>query len=103
MQGIMKFLGVVRYHGKPHPSIYESCLEALRSADGTRILAVGNSLEHDIAGAAAAGLDSAMIAGGVHADALAIRHGELPDVDRIEALCSSSGVFPTFVVPVFAW
>ena len=95
--------GTVRYHGKPHPSIYECCFEALVIADHRRVLAVGDSLDHDVAGAVGAEIDSVLIAGGVHAEALGIKHGESPATDRINELCPSAGVRPTFVLSTFAW
>src|SRR5205814_2692045 len=59
--------GRVRWHGKPYPSVYDSCLGLLGIADKRRILAIGDSLRTDIAGAAGAGIDSLFIAGGIHA------------------------------------
>src|SRR5579862_3757026 len=47
--------GVVRWHGKPFPSVYDSSLELLGIADRRRILAIGDSLRTDIAGAGRAG------------------------------------------------
>lgn len=55
----------VHYHGKPHPRIYRTCL-ALLGLEPRQILAVGDSLEHDVAGAAGAGIDAAFVAGGIH-------------------------------------
>ena len=44
--------GNVRWHGKPYRSVYDTCLALLGIADRSRILAVGDSLRTDIAGAA---------------------------------------------------
>ena len=60
--------GRVRWHGKPYRSVYDSCLALLGIDDRSRILAIGDSLRTDIAGAAGAGLDSLFIAGGIHAE-----------------------------------
>ncbi|MGO4263972.1 HAD hydrolase-like protein, partial [Lysobacter sp. TAB13] len=57
--------GRVRYHGKPEPRIYRSSLQRLGLAP-RQVLAVGDSLEHDVAGATGAGIDVAFIAGGIH-------------------------------------
>ena len=43
--------GRVRWHGKPHRSVYDSVLGLLGVADRGRILAIGDSLRTDIAGA----------------------------------------------------
>src|SRR5262249_60734372 len=70
--------GHVRWHGKPFPSVYDSCLNLLGIGDRSRILAVGDSLRTDIAGAAGAGIDSVLIIGGVHADEFGAIGGALP-------------------------
>lgn len=53
--------------GKPDAAIYDTVFAALDVADRTRILAIGDSIRTDIAGAAAAGVDSLFIMGGIHA------------------------------------
>lgn len=58
--------GDVRYIGKPHVPIFRA-VEAALDLPPEKILMVGDSLEHDIAGAEAAGWDSAFICGGLHA------------------------------------
>lgn len=50
--------------GKPDPIIYDACAAALGGIQPSEILAVGDSLEHDIAGASAAGIDSLFISSG---------------------------------------
>ncbi len=77
--------GHVRWHGKPYRSVYDSCLALLGIDDRSRILAVGDSLRTDIAGAAAAGLDSLFIAGGIHAEEFGMAGAGKPDLARIEA------------------
>jgi HAD superfamily hydrolase (TIGR01459 family) len=96
-----KIGGRVRWHGKPYPSVYDSCLALLGSADRRRLLAIGDSLRTDIAGAAAAGIDSLLIAGGVHADEFAT-DGVL-DQDRIAAAITKSGTNPIGVAARFIW
>jgi hypothetical protein len=53
--------GEVHYVGKPNRPIYQACLDALPGVDPAAIVCVGDSLEHDIAGAAGVGLDSAFV------------------------------------------
>jgi HAD superfamily hydrolase (TIGR01459 family) len=65
--------GPVFWAGKPHESAYTTALEAARAVRGsdverTRILAVGDALRTDIAGAAKAGIDAIFIASGIHRD-----------------------------------
>ncbi|GFH07390.1 uncharacterized protein HaLaN_02182 [Haematococcus lacustris] len=62
-----KLGGEVQLMGKPSPLIYQACLEEL-GLEPAQVLAVGDSLEHDIRGAAAAGIHSLFIGGGIHAD-----------------------------------
>jgi len=79
--------GRVVYHGKPHPRIYERALAMLRGVPRTAVVAVGDSLRTDIAGARAAGLDALFVTGGIHAEELGLRVGELPSAQRLEAAC----------------
>lgn len=95
--------GPVRYHGKPHRSIYESCFEALPGVPKERIAAVGDSLRTDIAGAQAAGIDGILVAGGIHAEALGIAEGETPDPARLSRLFSADEQRPVATLPVFRW
>jgi HAD superfamily hydrolase (TIGR01459 family) len=93
--------GRVRWHGKPHASVYDSCLGLLGIADRSRILAIGDSLRTDIAGAAGAGIDSLLVVSGIHAVEFT-RDGAL-DRDRIAAAIAESGTSPVGVTPGFAW
>ncbi len=58
--------GEVRFYGKPHPPVFRALSIALATE---RLVMVGDSLEHDIAGAADAGWDTVFIRGGIHAPA----------------------------------
>jgi len=93
--------GRVRWHGKPHPSVYDSCLELLGIADRRRLLAIGDSLRTDITGAAAAGIDSLFIVGGVHADEFAA--GGNLDRARIAAAIAERDAAPVAVAARFVW
>ncbi|HWD57859.1 MAG TPA: TIGR01459 family HAD-type hydrolase [Stellaceae bacterium] len=94
--------GEVRWHGKPYPSVYESTLRLLGIADQRRVLAVGDSLRTDIAGANGAGIDSLLIAGqGIHLDEFAPTG--TPDIARIEAAAAVAGVKPTMTAARFVW
>lgn len=66
--------GTVHYVGKPHPLVYEQALRALSAAGVARerVVGVGDSLLHDVKGAAAAGVDSIFIASGIHAEELGL-------------------------------
>jgi HAD superfamily hydrolase (TIGR01459 family) len=93
--------GTVRWHGKPHRSVYQRCFELIGIADRRRILAIGDSLRTDIAGANGAGIDSLLIAGGLHANEFA-PDGRL-DLACIAAAVHAAGVRPDAVAVRFNW
>lgn len=95
--------GNVRYHGKPFPSVYLRCFDRLGLTDRRRILAVGDSLRTDVAGANAAGIDVALVTGGIHQEELGTAWGEHPDPARLTAIAAASGHSPTFALPHFTW
>ncbi len=95
--------GAVRYLGKPHASIYHYCFEHLGGAELDRILAIGDSLTTDIAGAAAAGIDAVLVVGGLHAEELGVAEGASPDADALARLCAREGLSPVAAVPAFIW
>jgi len=88
--------GTVRWHGKPHPSVYESCLKLLGIEDKSRLLVIGDSLRTDIAGAKAAGIHSLFVTGGVHA-------GEFADLAVVEKALGEAGLSPIGVAARFVW
>ncbi|MCU4179253.1 TIGR01459 family HAD-type hydrolase [Bosea sp. BH3] len=94
--------GVVHYHGKPEPRIYRTCLQRL-GLPPSRLLAIGDSLEHDVAGAARAGVDCLFIAGGIHRDELSWSEGDQAFQRSCEALFARNAASPTYCLPTFAW
>jgi HAD superfamily hydrolase (TIGR01459 family) len=94
--------GYVRWHGKPFASVYEACFGLLGMGDRSRLLAVGDSLQTDIAGAAAAGIDSLLVAGGIHAEEFGMGE-DGPDLDRIRAALVAGGYRPVAVAGRFTW
>jgi HAD superfamily hydrolase (TIGR01459 family) len=67
--------GTVYWAGKPHAPIYERALDLAGEVhpgvvDRSRILAIGDALRTDVAGAHAFGIDALFIAGGIHRDEL---------------------------------
>ena len=95
--------GRVRWHGKPFRSVYDSCLRLFGVEDRSRILAVGDSLRTDIAGAAGAGIDSLLIAGGIHAEEFGKTNERTPDLGRIQAALRGSGYDPVGVAWSLCW
>lgn len=86
--------GTVRWIGKPFPDIYAAALDFLKPIDPSRICCVGDSIEHDIAGAAGAGLRSVLVTTGILDTAT--------EAER-EALFISHGAVPDFILPTFTW
>ena len=96
--------GEVVLMGKPAPVIYEAAMEMLGGVDPSRVVAIGDSLEHDVAGAGASGVASLFVSGGIHAEETATgRPGEARvDEDAVARLCGEMGVTPTFLVDYLA-
>jgi HAD superfamily hydrolase (TIGR01459 family) len=78
--------GKVIWIGKPFPEIYATAQQRVGNVDSARILCIGDSVEHDIAGASRAALTSWLICSGIHEGtddvglaALYVRKGAAPD------------------------
>jgi HAD superfamily hydrolase (TIGR01459 family) len=82
--------------GKPDPAIYAPALGMLH-LPADRVLAVGDALRTDMAGAAAAGIDGCWVLGGINAAKLR------NDRHLAEAEASAVGLAPVAAVPAFAW
>ena len=102
--------GKVLQAGKPFAPIYERALalaaaEAGRDLSRDRVLAIGDAMRTDIAGAAAFGLHSLFITSGIHRDELHPGEGASPALEEAafrqflaEASCS-----PTAAMPQLVW
>jgi HAD superfamily hydrolase (TIGR01459 family) len=88
--------GDVRWLGKPDAAIYAPVL-AMLGVDRTRVLAVGDALRTDIAGADSAGIDSCWVLGGIHGAELG------GDPHKIEAAAAAAGLSPVACLPGFVW
>ncbi|MGQ0664457.1 MAG: TIGR01459 family HAD-type hydrolase [Pseudomonadota bacterium] len=95
--------GEVRYHGKPYASVYDAGLRLLGIAERARVLAVGDSLMTDIAGARGAGLDAAFIPGGLHGRELGAGMGETPEPAVLLRLLQAFAVTPSAILPALRW
>ena len=85
--------GEVIMAGKPEPAIYRDGLRLLGCVDRKKVLAIGDNIGTDAAGAAAAGLAFAIVESGIHAgefaDEAAIRAHltrELPSLELVHVL-----------------
>jgi len=60
--------GKVIILGKPSKEIYEESCKKIKELDISKIVAIGDSLDHDILGANNFGIDSILISSGIHKD-----------------------------------
>lgn len=99
--------GEVVYRGKPDPAIYDICLSLLGITDRSRVVAIGDSFATDIAGAAAARIDSALVAGGIHAEELGLEpenpRCEMPDPAMVMEAARKRALSPVAAIPAFVW
>jgi HAD superfamily hydrolase (TIGR01459 family) len=93
--------GDVRSLGKPDPAIYLPVMEQL-AMPKDRVLAVGDSLRTDIAGATSAGLAACWVLDGLHGEALRGADGSYDPV-AVEAAARSAGMAPVAAMARFAW
>lgn len=86
--------GAVQWIGKPFPAIFAAARQAVADVAAERILCIGDSIDHDIAGARAAGIDSCLVTGGIH-DGIA--PADVP------GLFEQAGATPNFVTRELRW
>lgn len=84
--------GTVHWHGKPQLDIYTMCKELVGGWENA--IAVGDSLEHDIAGANCADISSVFITSGIHSD-------EISDKQSIKDLSEKFAVQPSHCLDWF--
>jgi HAD superfamily hydrolase (TIGR01459 family) len=100
--------GEVYYAGKPHRPVYEAALALAERIGGggavplNRVLAVGDAIRTDVAGAAAVGIDALLIARGIHTAEL--RLDELPLAsEHAQDWLARQVVRPQAVMDALAW
>ena len=87
--------GAARWVGKPDPSVYGPVL-AMLGVERSRVLAVGDSLRTDIAGAAGVEIDACWVLGGIHA-------AELTGDNAAELAARRAGLAPVATLAKFVW
>ncbi|MFV1850529.1 MAG: TIGR01459 family HAD-type hydrolase [Thalassospira sp.] len=95
--------GNVRWEGKPFASAYDFCLQAFDKGPDAKLLVVGDSISTDIAGSNNAGLDVALVTGGIHAAELDAPRGTLPSREKLDALLAATGRHITYAIGDFCW
>ncbi|MGD1039002.1 MAG: TIGR01459 family HAD-type hydrolase [Roseiarcus sp.] len=90
--------GKTIYAGKPHAPIYEAALAAAGAAlkaplKRSRVLAIGDAMRTDIAGAAGQGLDALFVAAGIHREAVRGSGPEAAD-EPLQRLFARENLWP---------
>ena len=92
--------GAVVEFGKPHPEHFRAAIAAAGAAADARVIHVGDSLCHDVAGAAAAGVASLFVVeSGVHAPDFS----EVSEASVMQLAANEGVPVPTFVMRKFRW
>ena len=86
--------GRVTFVGKPYPAIYAAASKLFPQIKSARTLAIGDSLEHDIAGANKSGLPAALVLTGLSARM---------SRDHVEQEAVKCGAVANFVLPSLRW
>lgn len=98
-----KIGGEVTYAGKPYLPVYGMTSTAIAEIKGhdvprEKLMAIGDGVNTDIAGAAAAGIDSVYIASAVHFAA-----GKKLDADALDGLFPNPAIRPIAAMRILAW
>jgi HAD superfamily hydrolase (TIGR01459 family) len=99
--------GEVFYAGKPHRPVYDRALSVGSELAGqpipkSRVLAVGDAIRTDIAGAVGFGIDSLMIGRGIHTEELGLHRGSLVS-GHVQDWVSRQQAKPTAITDVLTW
>jgi HAD superfamily hydrolase (TIGR01459 family) len=98
--------GEVLYAGKPYRPIYQRALAQAALAAGRevplkRVLAIGDSLRTDLAGAQSVGIDFLFVTAGIHAEELGGR--ATPDTAALTSAFDAAGQRPKAVMRELVW
>lgn len=95
--------GVAHFIGKPHKMIFRHCVGLFNGIIPSRILVIGDSLYHDVAGGLSADLDTAFVLSGIHEKLFG--PGMPPDKKRktVEHLIQNYGARPKWVLDGLIW
>lgn len=100
--------GVVEQAGKPYAPIYRMAIGLLERARGKpldidRILAIGDAIHTDIAGAATMGLDSLLVTQGIHRVELHGPEAGALDAEAYKQFVADHGLTPVYRMSRLAW
>jgi len=92
--------GPVHFVGKPHAPMFTAALERLGNPAPERVLVIGDSLDHDVAGGLAAGMLTLMITSGAHREIFATA---ADPQHALRALAGSGLRMPHWTLKHLAW
>lgn len=95
--------GEVHYVGKPHPEVYTYCRALFDAHSVRRIVTIGDSLQHDVAGGCAAGFETVFISGGIHCEHFAFASGDHVMRARLAELIREHDHQPTWMLSSLRW
>ena len=95
--------GDVKYHGKPYPSVYQKCFELLGVENKDKIIAIGDSMITDIAGAKAAGIGSILVMSGIHRNEIMNHLESSISEENLEILLKKHKYRPENYMKSFVW
>lgn len=98
-----EFGGVVRYIGKPFPPVFRHAQGLFKDVLPSTTVVIGDSLPQDIMGGINCGLDTCLVATGVHGASFRAVKSRDDCHKVIRALGSNFGVKPNFWIPRFHW
>ena len=98
--------GDVLYAGKPHRPLYDQALALAAAVRGRpapfeRVLAIGDSVRTDLAGAVALGVDCLFLTAGIHAEEFGGR--DAPDLAAVGRKLAAAGLAPKAVMHRLRW
>lgn len=95
--------GTALQFGKPHKPIYDLSRERVQAINpgAARLLAIGDGLPTDIAGANAHGLDVLFVTNGIHT--MELGEPGRPDPEKVRERLVEEGLRATHYMPMLAW
>jgi HAD superfamily hydrolase (TIGR01459 family) len=98
--------GIVHHIGKPHPLVFKHCIEIFRDKEiyPSHIVMLGDTMAHDVLGAASVSIDTCLFKSGLHA-ANFMHCTTLKEVDNTlkNLIIQYNNVMPTYLVDELRW
>jgi HAD superfamily hydrolase (TIGR01459 family) len=100
--------GEAIYAGKPHAPIYDLSLARAAEIRGSavarsRVLAIGDGVRTDLAGAVRQGFDCIFVAGGIHAAELELKDDRVHDMAAAARMFAEAGAAPAAIIRRLSW